>query len=170
MKEEELFGSIVGGHFHSAVCSVAPLWWHALLLLSMVVLMSIISVVGMIPLGWGRLTSVGIEFVMGWMPLSVRGGGILFTAILHVVLWTSFFQSSELDLQTLCMMVTFVLVGGTAARRSIVTLQRDSLEQWKSLSCSSNAWGHPYRHPPQLSALERCLVERLHVVQAVERM
>ena len=109
--------------------------------------------------GWGRLTSVGIEFVMRWMPPSVRGGGILFTAILHVVFWTAW----------ICMMVAFVLVGGTAARRSIVTLQRDGLERWKSLSCSSNAWGHPYRHPPRLSALERCLVERLHVVQAVER-
>ena len=51
MREEELFGSVVGGRFHSAVRSVAPLWWHALLSLSMVVLMSIISVVGMIPLG-----------------------------------------------------------------------------------------------------------------------
>ena len=95
-----------------AVRSVVPLWWHALLSLSMVVLMSIISGVGVIPLRWGGLTSVVIEFVMGWMPPSVRGGGILFTAILHVVCGMAWIR----------MMVAFVLVGGMAAKIFVVPL------------------------------------------------
>ena len=95
-----------------AVRSVVPLWWHALLSLRMVVLMSIISGVGVIPLRWGGLTSVVTEFVMGWMPSSVRGGGILFTAILHVVCGMAWIR----------MMVAFVLVGGMAAKIFVVPL------------------------------------------------
>ena len=113
-----------------AVRSVVPLWWHALLSLRMVVLMSIISGVGVIPLRWGGLTSVVTEFVMGWMPSSVRGRGILFTAILHVVCGMAWIR----------MMVPFVLVGVTAAKIFVVPLWWRALLMLSKVVLMSIIW------------------------------